>query len=318
MYSESTERPRWSGTREIGAKSVAYKKSHGESTRAKSEDSRSREHRASEKHSSSKPYTSTSTKSSSSQIPEAPAKEQGPRRYPSDEPGKKKAEAEVKMKRKRRGLKEEDYSVTKRRAIKEQADVGGQERRELAERRHGKPNEERVTEHKQSHYEKGLSQKSPKESKHPASVKFIDHSSSRKASSSAPLLPISFKIPKKSKVVQVQTSTSWEDVSKSLITTRKSSPKTIDSPSLKVTPDHTRPMPIKVPSPVPSGSPSVQLAHSSRTKETSAPNSSKALAQLVSHDIFCVHQTEQITCSTFSQILFSICLAIPSMEGGMF
>lgn len=292
MHSESTERPRWSGPREIGAKSVAYKKSHGESTQAKSEDSRSREHRASAKH--SKHYTSTSTKSSSSQIPDAPAKEQGPRRYPSDEPGKKEAEAKVKMKRKRRGLKEDDYSVTKRRAIKEQADVAGQESRELVERRHRKPNEERVTEHKQSHHEKGPSQKLSKESKHPASVKFIDPQSSRKESSSAPLLPISFKIPKKSKVVKVQTSTSWEDVSKSLITTRKSSPKTIDSPSLKLTPDHTKPMPIKVPSPVPSCSPSIHLAHSSRMKETSAPSSSKALAQHVSHDIFCIHQTKLI------------------------
>ncbi|KAF4092140.1 hypothetical protein AMELA_G00017480 [Ameiurus melas] len=100
--------------------------------------------------------------------------------------------------------------------------------------------------------------------------------------SSSPSLKVTFKIPKKSSVVKAQTSTSiWEHVKKSPVT-KKTSPKMIDSPSVKVTPEHTRPIPAEVPCPVPTRSPPVQRAQSCRTKETSTPSSSNALLEVAS------------------------------------
>ncbi|MCJ8749981.1 hypothetical protein PDJAM_G00193770 [Pangasius djambal] len=305
---KSNDSPR--SLRETDAKSGMYKKSDGERMKAKSEvnrDSHGREHRASHssvKRSSSRHSTSTSTKSSSSQIPEATTKEQheweknlGKRRSSSEEPGKRAAEAEEKRKKlmKRRASKEDDHPVTKRRSNKEQADVGRRERKELVEREYRRSNEERISEWKHSSREKSQSQHSSKESKHRASAvtqnvrpktqgkgrseSIYPPTSREEPSSSAPSLPITFKIPKKSSVVKAQTNTAcWENVKKSPVTS-KCSPKTIDSPSMKVTPEQTRPRPTEVPSPVPSCSPPVQLVQSSRTNETSTSSSSNALVE---------------------------------------
>ncbi|XP_053087665.1 transcriptional protein SWT1 isoform X1 [Pangasianodon hypophthalmus] len=318
VSSKSTDSPR--SLSETGAKSGMYKKSDGERLKAKSEvnkDSHGREHRAlhsSVKHSSSRHTTSTSTKSSSSQIPEAATKEQhewgknlGKRRSSSEEPGKRAAEAEEKRKKlmKRRTSKEDDYPVPKRRSNKEQADVDRRERKELVEREYRKSNEERISEWKHSRHEKSQSQHSSKESKHRApavtqnvrlKVQGKGHSESiypptsrEEPSSSAPSLPITFKIPKKSSVVKAQTNTAcWETVKKSPITS-KCSPKTTDSPSMKVIPEQTRPRTTEVPSPVPSCSPPVQLVQSSRTNETSTSSSSNAL---VEHASFCDVSTD--------------------------
>ncbi|XP_053501064.1 transcriptional protein SWT1-like isoform X3 [Ictalurus furcatus] len=307
VSSESTDCPR-PRSREIPAKSGIYKKSDGESMKEKSEvnkDSRGHEYRAlhsSVKHSSSSRYTSTSTKSSSNQVPEAPTKEQpewrksqSKRRSSSEEPGKREEKRKKLMKR--RTSKEDDYSMTKRRSSKEQAYVGRRERKELVETGYSKSNEARISEWKPSSQEK-IHQNSSKESKSPASV--LTHNISQKTQGkghsesicpptsptsgedlplSSPSLKVTFKIPKKSNVVKAQTSTSiWEHVKKSPAT-KKSSPKMIDSPSVKVTPEHTQPIPAEVPSPVPSRSPPVQRAQSCRTKETSTPSSSNGLLE---------------------------------------
>lgn len=285
-------------------------------------DSCGHEHRAlhsSLKHSSSRHYTSTSTKSSSSQIAEVPTKERhecrknlGKLRSSSEEPEKRVAEAEEKRKKlmKRRASKEDDYPATKRRSNKEQADVGRRERKELVERGYRKSNEEHISEWKHSNHEKRQSKHSSKESKHPASTftqtvrpktQGKGHSEScspptsrEEPSSSAPSLPITFKISKKPSVVKAHASTaSWENIKRSP-STSKCSPKTIDSRSMKVTPENTRPRPTEGPSSVPSCSPPVQLVQLSGTKETSAPSSSNALAGHVSHTIFYVHKAEQI------------------------
>ncbi|XP_053542956.1 transcriptional protein SWT1 isoform X3 [Ictalurus punctatus] len=310
VSSESIDCPR-PRSREIPAKSGIYKKSDGESMKEKSEvnkDSRGHEYRAlhsSVKHSSSSRYTSTSTKSSSNQVPEAPTKErpewrksQSKRRSSSEEPGKREEKRKKLMKR--RASKEDDYSKTKRRSSKEQADVGRRERKELVETGYSESNEARISEWKPSSQEK-IHQNSSKESKSPASV--LTHNISQKTQGkghsesicpptsltsptsgedpplSSPSLKVTFKIPKKSNVVKAQTSTSiWEHVKKSPAT-KKSSPKMIDSPSVKVTPEHTQPIPAEVPSPVPSRSPPVQRAQSCRTKETSTPSSSNGLLE---------------------------------------
>lgn len=269
--------------------------------------SRGREYRAlhsSVKHSSSPCYTSTSTTSSSNQIPEAPTKERPEWRKSQSKESKRPASCYC-------HAAILDYSVTTRRF--EQADVGSRERKELLKTGHRKSNEARISEWKPSSQEK-IHQNSSKESKSPASV--LTHNISQKTQGkghsesicpptsltsptsgedpplSSPSLKVTFKIPKKSNVVKAQTSTSiWEHVKKSPAT-KKSSPKMIDSPSVKVTPEHTQPIPAEVPSPVPSRSPPVQRAQSCRTKETSTPSSSNGLLERVSHVIFFVHETE--------------------------
>ncbi|KAF5892598.1 transcriptional protein SWT1-like isoform X1, partial [Clarias magur] len=275
--------------REIQAKSRAYRKSDKESAKVKSEaekDSRGRKH-SSVNRTSSQLVASTSAKSSSSQIPKAPAKEQhersknlGKRKSSSEEAGKRATEGEEKMKKlmKRKATKEDDYSVTKQRSGKEQTDADKSVRKELEEKEYRKSKEERVS------HEKSQSQNLFKELKHVASDSISPHTSRDKpSSSSSSSFKISFKIPKKSSVVKTQkiVTASWQNDKKSPITS-KCPPKVIDSPTVKVTPEQTAARHKEVPSPVPSSSPPVQRLQSSATEETRVTSSSNALVQHVS------------------------------------
>lgn len=253
------------------------------------------------KHSSSH-YTSTSTKSSSSRIPEALMGERHEwRKSLGKEPGKRPDNEEGKRKKvmKRKVSQEDHHPATKRRACNEETDAGSQERKELVELGCRKSTEERISGWKHSSLEKSQSQHLSKNSKNKSSAvtqnvamklqskghpKSVYPTVSKESSSTS--LKISFKIPKKTSVIKSQTSTTcWENVKKSLISS-KSSPKTKDSPSVKVSSELTRPKPPDVPSPVPSRPPSVQRVQLSRTEQTSVACSSNALGERVSHAFF--------------------------------
>ncbi|XP_058248534.1 transcriptional protein SWT1 [Hemibagrus wyckioides] len=306
VSSKSTDCPR--SPREMGANSGTYKTSDRKSMKDKTEgnkESHDSKHRALHtfgKHSSSQHYTSTSTKSSSSQIPEALTGERHEwRKSLGKEPGKRPDEEEEKRKKvmKRKASQEDDYPATKRRSCNEETDAGSRDRKELVEIGCRKSTEERISGWKHSSPEKSQSQHLSKKSKnqssavtqnvrmklqskgHPESVypTVSKESSSSSPSSSSTSLKISFKIPKKTSIIKSQTSTAcWENVKKSPISS-KCSPKTIDSPSVKVSSELTRPKPTEVPSPVPSRSPPVQRVQSSRTEETSVACSSNALVE---------------------------------------
>ncbi|XP_053366925.1 transcriptional protein SWT1 [Clarias gariepinus] len=292
VSSESTDCPR--SAQEIQAKSRAYRKSDKESVKVKSEaekDPHGRKH-CSVKHSSSRLDASTSTESSSSSIPKAPAKEQhewsknlGKRKSSSEEPGKRATEGEEKMKKliKRKASTEDDYPVTKQRSGKEQTEADKTVRKELAEKEYRKWKEERVSEWKRSSHEKGPSQSLFKELKHVASDSISPHTSRDKPSSSSSSFKISFKIPKKSSVVKTQkiVAANWQNEKKSPITS-KCLLKAIDAPTVKVTPEQTTPSPTEVPPPVPASSPHVQGLQSGAPEKTGVTSSSNALLQHVS------------------------------------
>ncbi|XP_060738807.1 transcriptional protein SWT1 isoform X1 [Tachysurus vachellii] len=306
MRSNSTNGPQ--SRREIRANNETYtksdvkimKKSEGNK---ESHDSKHRAFHTSGKHSASQHYTSSTKKSSSNQIPEAPTRERREwRKSLGKEPGKRADKEEEKRKdlMKRKASQEDDYPVTKRRSAsascKEETDVRSRDRKKLVEAECRKSNEDRISGWKRSSLEKSPSRRSSKESKPPASavtqnvrLKILTkghsvsvcptvskESSSSLPSSSSPSPKISFKIPRKTSIVKAQTSkVCWENVKKSPVSS-KSSPKTIDSSSVR---EQTRPKPTEVPSPVPSCSPPVQILQSSRTEETSEPCSNNALAE---------------------------------------
>ncbi|XP_047674070.1 transcriptional protein SWT1 isoform X2 [Tachysurus fulvidraco] len=304
MRSNSTNGPQ--SPREIRANNETYKKSDVKIMKKsegnkESHDSKHRAFSTSGKHSSSQHYTSTMKKSSSNKIPEAPTRERREwRKSLSKEPGKSADKEEEKRKdlMKRKASEEDDYPVTKRRSAsascKEEADVRSRDRKKLVEAEYRKSNEDRISGWKRSSLEKSPSRPSSKESKPPASavtqnvrlkiltkgqsvsVCSIEESSSSLPSSFSPSPKISFKIPRKTSIVKAQTSrVCWQNVKKSPVSS-KSSPKTIDSSSVR---QQTRSKPTEAPSPVPSHSPPVQRLQSSRTEETSDPCSSNAVVE---------------------------------------
>ncbi|TSL47576.1 Transcriptional protein SWT1 [Bagarius yarrelli] len=289
VSSKSIDRPR--SPRQIRENSKTCKKSDGESRKVKSEErigSQGSKHitiYGSGKHSSSPHYTATSAWRPGSHIPEALTNECRKslgKRTSSEEPERRVAEEEEKRKKliKRKASKEEYYPVAKRRSDEEETRIKSREKKNLEEMGYRKSNEKCISEWKHRGEEKHLGQRSSKESKRPACAvkpnvqpKFqgTGHAesvyppvSTEKPPSSSPSQKISFKIPKKSNA-KPQTSTAcWEKIKKSPIINKRS-PKIIDSPSVKVSSEHTRPKPTEVPSLLSSCSPSVQLVQSSST-----------------------------------------------------
>lgn len=227
--------------------------------------------------SSSQQYTSTSAKSSSKRIPEAPTKERGKRTIlaVSEEP-----EAEDKRKKllKRKASNEDDYPVSKRKLIAEQAEIKKIERKEKKRVSEWKPSSQEKSQGQ--HLSKASQNVTPKTKQKSESIN--PPTSRENPPSSAPSGRISFKIPKKSNVVKTHVSTAdWENVKKSPPVTCKM----IDSVA-KVSPEQSRTKPTKVSSPVPSGYPPVLQAQLERKKETCVLSRTNALVEHVSHAVY--------------------------------